>query len=64
MREICTSGSMSGDWKREHGRRSDACMYRKSRNRMPLPKFGAPVFDSTDTSFREQIIDSSSRRLC
>ncbi len=22
-------------------------MYRKSRNRMPLPKFGAPVFDST-----------------
>src|ERR1700682_4002011 len=48
MREICMSGSMSGVWKRSHGRTSKAPPNEKGGNRYVRPTATAPHSDSTN----------------
>jgi hypothetical protein len=51
MREICTSGSMSGDGKRSHGR-TEAPPARESgwEQLLPGPTATAPILDSTEAA--------------
>ena len=50
MREICTSGSMSGVWKQSHGRASEAPPDERGGNSYVRPTATAPHLDSTKDS--------------
>jgi hypothetical protein len=51
MREICMSGSMSGVWRRSHGRATKAPPNERGGNSYARPNATAPHLDSTKAPF-------------
>src|SRR3974390_2145226 len=55
MREICMSGSMSGVWRRSHGRTSEAPPDERGGYRYVRPTVTAPHLDSTASRLRNRV---------